>query len=51
MGSGLSSMGRSLDALVGGENVNRQPKAKLDDQKRHLLPVPMASPVNYPLSQ
>ena len=33
------------------ENVNRQPKAKLDGRKRHLLQFPMASPINYPLSQ
>ena len=26
IGSGLSSMGRSWDALIGGENVNRRPK-------------------------
>ena len=30
------------------ENVNRWPKAKLDGRERHLLPVPMASPINYP---
>ena len=26
IGSGLSSMGRSWDALVGGKNVNKRPK-------------------------